>query len=129
MSFFSRTDKIVSYIKLLDPSPNKAVLLKVMFIQKAYGIWKINILCVYYKVIKRRCLFITFIYIKQNHEYDTYIIYISVFQLGWEKGRVQNWTQSSARTTKIRAQFSARTTHNRAQFRARMTKIWSQSST
>ena len=42
---------------------------------------------------------------------------------------MQNWAQSSSRTTKIRAQFSARTTHNRAQFRARMTKIWSQSST
>ena len=38
-----------------------------------------------------------------------------MFQLGWEKGRVQNIghnAQSSTRTTKIRAQFSAQTTQN-----------------
>ena len=38
-----------------------------------------------------------------------------MFQLGWEKGRAgckRNWAQSSARTTKIRAQFSAQMTQN-----------------
>ena len=39
-----------------------------------------------------------------------------MFQLGWEKGRVQKklgaMPQSSARTTKIWAQFSAQTTQN-----------------
>ena len=35
----------------------------------------------------------------------------TVFQLGWA-GCKRNWAQSSARTTKIRAQFSAQTTQN-----------------
>ena len=42
--------------------------------------------------------------------------------VGKRTGCKRNWTQSSARTTKIRAQFSAQTTQNRTQFRARMTK-------
>ena len=38
----------------------------------------------------------------------------SVFQLGWKRaGCKRNWAQSSARTTKIRAQFSVQTTQNR----------------
>ena len=43
--------------------------------------------------------------------------------VGKRAGCKRNLTQSSARTTKIRAQFSEQTTQNRAQFRARMTSL------
>ena len=52
-------------------------------------------------------IYIIYIYIYMSD------IYMSVFQLGWEKGGCKrNWAQSSTRTTKIRAQFSAQTTQN-----------------
>ena len=58
--------------------------------------------------------------------YFPYVVLITAFQLDWGKraGCKRNWAQSSARTTKIRAQFSAQTTQNLLRVNGQNLVLW-----